>query len=193
MSSQASTGKVLILASPSGGGKSTMKNRLLKAWPDLRFSVSATTRPPREQERDGVDYLFLDDEEFDRAVQEGRFLEWETVYTGRRYGTLRSEVDKHLEKGYFVLFDVDVLGASSIKRHYGDRALGIYLQPPSLDVLKQRLERRGSDSPEEIAMRLERASMELSHMSDFDRIIINDDLETAWNQLHDVVEDFLKA
>jgi guanylate kinase len=187
------SGKVIILASPSGGGKSTMKDRLIKTWPEIRFSVSATTRAPRHRERDGVDYIFLDDEAFDRAISEGRFLEWETVYTGRRYGTLRSEVDKHLEKGYFVLFDVDVLGAASIKRHYGDKALSIYLKPPSLDILKERLERRGTDSHEEIAMRMERAAMELDRMSDFDRVIVNDDLETAWNQLRDTVQDFLQA
>lgn len=187
-----SQGRILILASPSGGGKSTMKVRLVELYPDLHFSVSATTRLPRPGETHGKEYFFLSDTEFDHAIQQGEFLEWETVYNGIRYGTLRSQVDHYLEKGYLILFDVDVLGAVSIKEAYRDLALAIYLKPPSPETLRERLQKRGTENEDQIAERLARADMELSYIPKFDSVVVNDDLERAWRELKTVTETFLK-
>jgi guanylate kinase len=132
-------GKILILVAPSGGGKSTMTNRLLKDFDEIRFSVSATTRKPREGEKNGVHYFFLSREEFRKKADSGEFLEWEEFYNGTMYGTLRTVVENDLNKGYFVLLDIDVLGAKNVKEMYGDEALAIFITPPSIDVLKQRL------------------------------------------------------
>jgi len=184
-------GRILILASPSGGGKSTMKARLTEFIPDLHFSVSATTRKPRPGETHGKEYFFLSDQEFDAALQKGEFLEWETVYNGIRYGTLRSQVDHYLEKGYIILFDVDVLGALSIKDAYGSNALAIYLKPPSQQVLRERLQKRGTETEDQIKERLNRAEMELSTIPKFDVVVVNDDLERAWTELKTVTEQFI--
>ena len=193
MSSQLANqhGRILILASHSGGGKSTMKTRLTELIPDLHFSVSATTRKPRPGETHGKEYFFLSDREFDDALQKNEFLEWETVYNGTRYGTLRSQVDHYLEKGYLVLFDVDVLGALSIKDVYGSKALAIYLKPPSQQVLRERLQKRGTETEEQIEERLQRAEMELSTIPKFDTVVVNDDLERAWEELKTVVNQFI--
>ena len=193
MSSQLANqhGRILILASPSGGGKSTMKARLTELIPDLHFSVSATTRKPRPGETHGKEYFFLSDREFDDALQKNEFLEWETVYNGTRYGTLRSQVDHYLEKGYIILFDVDVLGALSIKDVYGSKALAIYLKPPSQQVLRERLQKRGTETEEQIEERLQRAEMELSTIPKFDTVVVNDDLEHAWEELKTVVNQFI--
>lgn len=183
-------GGLLVLASPSGGGKSTLKERLIREFPELRFSVSATTRPPRPGEVDGRDYHFLSDPEFDRKLREGEFLEWETVYAGSRYGTLRSEVENIIENGYFSLLDIDVNGAERIKELFGPNALTLYIRPPSIDALHERLLARGTDTPEQIAQRLERASMEMEKASRFDVTVINDELERAYAELSGIVRNF---
>lgn len=186
-------GKVIILVSPSGGGKSTIAKRLFEDFEDLKFSVSATTRPSRDGEIDGKHYFFLSDEEFQQKIDSGDFLEWEEFYGGKRYGTLQSVVDKNLKSGYFILLDVEVKGAVNINKIYGDDCLSIFIQPPSIEVLKQRLINRGTEDDETLALRLERAKEELTYADQFDRIIINDDLETAYAQVKEAVTEFMNS
>ena len=186
-------GKIIILVAPSGAGKSTLAKRLFQDFEDLKFSVSATTREPREGEKNGVHYHFLTDEEFQQKIDENDFLEWEEFYGGKRYGTLRSEVDKRLKLGYFILLDVEVKGAININEVYGDECLSIFVQPPSLEVLKQRLMARGTENEESLALRLERAKKELTYADRFDRVIINDNLETAYAQIKQVVLKFMNS
>jgi guanylate kinase len=168
-----------------------MARRLLTDFPNLQFSVSATTRPPREGEQHGREYFFLSDDEFDERVEAGDFLEWETFYNGRRYGTLKPEVDRLLKKGYFILLDLEVNGAMNVKRIYGARCLSVFISPPSTEVLKDRLSRRGTESPESIAIRLERVAYEMTFKDRFDTCVINDDLETAYSEIHRQVKQFL--
>lgn len=186
-------GKVLILVSPSGGGKSTIAKRLFEDFDRLKFSVSATTRSPREGEIDGVHYHYLTHEEFNERIDNNEFIEWEEFYGGNRYGTLRSEVDKKLNSGYFILLDIEIKGALNVKKIYGDESLGIFIQPPSFDVLKQRLINRGTESDDSLELRLERAKEELTYADQFDRIIINDDLETAYSEVKKAVSEFMKS
>ncbi len=183
--------KVIILVAPSGSGKTTIAKRLLKDYPEIRFSVSATTRKPREYETDGEDYFFLSREEFNRKIERKEFLEWEEFYNGHRYGTLRSEVDKLLESGYFPLLDIEVKGALNVKRIYGSDSIAIFIRPPSLEVLKQRLEDRGTENSQSLATRLERAEKELMYANKFDFTVINDDLDTAYGQIRTIIENFL--
>ncbi len=185
------TGKVIILVSPSGGGKSTIAKRLFADFENLKFSVSATTRTPREGEQDGVHYHYISPEDFQKKIDSGDFLEWEEFYGGTRYGTLRSEVDKKLNSGYFILLDIEVKGAENVKRIYGDECLSLFIKPPSLQVLKERLQARGTENEETLALRLERAEEELTYADRFDRVIINDDLETAYAQVKDAVLEFM--
>lgn len=184
-------GKIIILVSPSGGGKSTLAKRLFSDFEELKFSVSATTRNPREGEIDGVHYYFISEADFQKRIDEEAFLEWEEFYGGKRYGTLRSEVDKKLKSGYFILLDVEVKGAVNIKRIYADDCLGLFIQPPSIQVLKERLQARGTENEETLALRLERAQEELTYSGQFDQVIINDDLETAYAQVRDAVVEFM--
>lgn len=184
-------GKIIILVAPSGGGKSTMAKRLLDDFDNLRFSVSATTRPPRKGEKNGVDYHFLSRKEFDRRAAEGAFLEWEEFYNGQRYGTLRSDVENHLNNGYFILLDIEVLGALNVKKIYGDDALAIFIQPPSIDVLKERLMKRGTEDNRTIETRIDRAKKEMAYANQFDQVIINDDLETAYSRIKELVTNFI--
>ena len=172
-------GKLVIFSAPSGSGKSTIINYLMRKGLDLAFSVSATSRPPRGTERDGVEYFFLSPEEFRRRIAAGDFLEYEEVYKDRFYGTLKSQVEKQLEAGQNVVLDVDVHGGCRIKEHYGDRALSVFIQPPSVEELRRRLEGRGTDSPEVINDRIARAEYELTFAQRFDTVIINDNLEEA--------------
>lgn len=184
--------KVIIFSAPSGSGKSTIINFLMQQGLNLHFSISATSRPPRGTEQNGVEYFFLTPDEFKKHIADGDFLEYEEVYANRFYGTLRTEVDKQLAAGENVVCDVDVLGAQNIKKHYKEQALSVFIQPPSIETLKERLTLRGTDSPEVINDRIERASFELSQASKFDVCIVNDDLKTAQEEALQVVKNFLE-
>lgn len=186
------TGKLIIFSAPSGSGKSTIINYLLAQQLNLAFSISATSRPPRGTERDGVEYFFLTPEEFRHRIAEGEFLEYEEVYKDRFYGTLKSQVEQQLAQGQNVIFDVDVVGGCNIKKFYGDRALSLFIQPPSIDELRKRLEGRGTDTPEVIADRVAKAAYELEFAPKFDRVIINDNLETAKAEALQAVTQFLQ-
>ncbi|MDY6241678.1 MAG: guanylate kinase [Prevotella sp.] len=192
--SAAERGRLLIFSAPSGSGKSTIVGWLMREHPELRlaFSVSATTRAPRGTERNGVEYLFLSEEAFRQKIAANEFLEYEEVYPGRFYGTLKSQVETQTDRGENVVFDVDVKGGCNIKQHYGDRALSIFVQPPSIDELRRRLVGRATDAPEVIEQRLAKASYELTFADKFDHIVVNDDLATAEAETLRLVEDFLK-
>lgn len=188
-------GKLIIFAAPSGSGKSTIINSIMADGGDeelnLHFSVSATSRAPRGEEQNGVEYFFLSPEEFKAKIANDEFVEYEEVYKDKFYGTLKSQVDKQLADGENIVFDVDVNGALRIKRLYGKRALGIFIQPPSIEELRSRLEKRATDAPEVIEQRIERAKYELSQAENFDEVIINDNLEIAQVEARALVEDFL--
>lgn len=185
-------GKLIIFSAPSGSGKSTIINYLLKQELDLAFSISATSRPPRGTERDGVEYFFLTPDEFRERIARGEFLEYEEVYPGRFYGTLKSQVEKQLAEGQNVIFDVDVVGGCNIKQYYGDRALSVFIQPPSVEELRRRLVGRGTDALEVIADRVAKAEYELGFAPKFDVVVVNNDLETAERQALDIIRNFLK-
>ena len=186
-------GKLIIVSAPSGSGKSTIISWLMK-HPELRlaFSISCTSRPPRGSERNGVEYFFLTPDEFRRRIEADEFLEYEEVYEGRFYGTLKSQVEHQLSQGQNVVFDVDVKGGCSLKKYFGDRALSIFIQPPSVEELRRRLENRGTDSPEVIADRVAKAEYELTFAPMFDRVVVNDDLETAQQEAYGLVSSFLE-
>ena len=189
----AKTGKLIIFAAPSGSGKSTIVQWLMKEHPEfnLAFSISATTRAPRGTEKNGVEYLFLSEDDFRKKIDNDEFLEYEEVYKGRFYGTLKSQVDTQTAKGENVVFDVDVKGGCNIKKFYGDRALSIFIQAPSVDELRRRLEGRGTDSEEAIKNRLAKASYEITFAPKFDHIVVNDNLEKAEKETYKLVKDFL--
>lgn len=186
-------GKVIIFSAPSGSGKSTIIGRLMQ-HEDLHmaFSVSCTSRPPRGAERHGVEYFFLTPEEFRRRIDNDEFLEYEEVYADRYYGTLKEQVERQLENGENVVLDVDVKGGCNIKSHYGDRALSVFIQPPSVGELRKRLVGRGTDAPEVIEDRIARAEYELTFASRFDRVVVNNDLEKAVGEVLDVVREFIE-
>lgn len=186
-------GKVLIFSAPSGSGKTTIVKHLLKHFPELEFSISATSRAPRGEEKDGIDYYFMDAADFMARVEEGEFVEWEEVYKGTCYGTLRAEIDRIWDRGHVVVFDVDVVGALNIKKLFGDQALSVFIMPPSVEALRERLVGRGTDTPEAIERRLAKAEQEIAYAPKFDRVVINDDLETAYAEAVQVVGDFLAA
>ena len=185
--------KLIIFSAPSGSGKSTIINYLLKQNLNLAFSISATSRPPRGTEQHGVEYFFLSPEEFRQRIANDEFLEYEEVYEDRCYGTLKAQVERQLEAGQNVVFDVDVVGGCNIKQFYGERALSIFIQPPSIEALRQRLEGRGTDTPEVIEDRLAEASYELTFAPKFDKVIVNDDLEKAQAETLEVLKEFLNA
>ena len=189
----AKTGKLIIFSAPSGSGKSTIVQWLMKERPEfnLAFSISATTRAPRGTEKNGVEYLFLSEDDFRKKIDNDEFLEYEEVYKGRFYGTLKSQVDTQTAKGENVVFDVDVKGGCNIKKFYGDRALSIFIQAPSVDELRRRLEGRGTDSEEAIKNRLAKASYEITFAPKFDHIVVNDNLEKAEKETYKLVKDFL--
>ena len=184
-------GKLIIFSAPSGSGKSTIINYLLQQSLRLRFSISATSRAPRGTEKNGVEYYFLTPEAFKARIAKGDFLEYEEVYTDKFYGTLKSEVERILNEGDNVIFDVDVVCGCNIKRFYGDRALSVFIQPPSIEELRKRLVGRGTDTPEVIESRIAKAEYELSFADKFDTVVINDDLETAKAKALQVIQAFL--
>lgn len=185
--------KVIVFCAPSGSGKSTIIRYLMQQGLNLHFSVSATSRPPRGEERDGVDYFFLSADEFRRRIAAGDFLEYCEVYEGRFYGTLKQQVDAQLAAGQNVVCDVDVIGALNIKRTYGDRALSIFVQPPSIEELRRRLVARATDAPEVIENRLARAAFELGEARNFDTVVVNDHLDNALGDALRKVKSFLEA
>ncbi len=184
-------GKLIIFSAPSGSGKSTIINYLLKQNLNLQFSISATSRPPRGTEQNGVEYFFLTPEEFKQRIANDEFVEYEEVYPDRFYGTLKSQVEKQLTEGQNIIFDVDVVGGCNIKRFYGERALSVFIQPPSIEELRKRLEGRGTDSPETIESRIAKANFELGFAPKFDLVIVNDNLETAEAQALEAIRNFL--
>ena len=185
-------GKLIIFSAPSGSGKSTIINYLMTQGLNMHFSISATSRAPRGTEQNGVEYFFLTPEEFRTKIENDEFLEYEEVYANRFYGTLKAQVEKQLEEGQNVVFDVDVKGGVNIKKFYGERALSVFIQPPSVDELRRRLEGRATDAPEVINDRIARAEYELSFAPQFDTIVVNDDLETAKAEALQKIKDFLR-
>ena len=187
------TGKCLIFSAPSGSGKSTIVQWLTHEHPELNlvFSISATSRPPRGTERHGVEYFFLSPEEFKARIEAEEFLEYEEVYTGRFYGTLKSQVDDQLQAGKNVIFDIDIKGGINVKRFYADEALSLFIQPPGVDELRRRLIARDTDTPEQIEERLAKAEYELSFAPQFDRIIVNDNLDQAKADTLAAIQEFL--
>lgn len=184
-------GKAILFSAPSGCGKTTIIGELMRYFDCFDFSISATSRQPRGQEQDGRDYYFLSREEFMKRVDRGDFLEWEEVYQGTCYGTLKSEIERIWNAGRVIVFDVDVNGGSNIKRYFGADALSIFVMPPSLAVLEQRLRHRGTDSEEAIVKRLARSAEELKKAPQFDVTIVNDDLQRAVDEARKVIEKFL--
>lgn len=186
-----SLGKLIIFSAPSGAGKTTIVRHLLEQNLNLEFSVSATSRGMRHTETDGKDYYFLSPEEFRSKIENNEFLEWEEVYAGTFYGTLKSEVERIRANGQNVIFDVDVVGGCNIKKFYGDEALAVFVQPPSVEELRNRLVVRSTDSPEVIEKRLEKAEYELTYASQFDRVIVNEVLEKAFEEAEKYIRDFI--
>ncbi|HIY49776.1 MAG TPA: guanylate kinase [Candidatus Barnesiella excrementavium] len=184
-------GKLIIFSAPSGSGKSTIIQSLLQRDLNLSFSISATSRAPRGTEKNGVEYYFISPEEFRQRIANGEFLEYEEVYAGKYYGTLKSEVERILDSGRNVIFDVDVVGGLNIKKYYGDQALALFIQPPSIEELKRRLNHRATDAPEVIASRIAKAEYELSFAPKFDCIIVNDILEKAQEEAYQTIRQFL--
>lgn len=185
-------GKLIIFSAPSGSGKSTIISRLMQ-HPELHlaFSVSCTSRAPRGTERNGVEYFFITPEEFRERISRDEFLEYEEVYADRFYGTLKQQVETQAARGENVVFDVDVKGGCNIKQYYGDRALSIFIQPPSIEELRHRLVGRATDAPEVIEQRIERAAFELTFAPKFDRVVINDDLDHAVEETLRIVREFV--
>ena len=185
-------GKTLIFSAPSGSGKSTIVHHLLDNHPEIEFSVSATSRAPRGEEKDGVDYWFLTEEEFRRRIAEDALVEYQEVYAGSFYGTLKSEVDRIWAKDHVIIFDVDVKGGYNLKKYFGDDALSVFIQAPSIGELRRRLVLRGTDSPEAIDRRVAKAAEEMTWAPKFDRVLVNDDLAKAFAEAEAMVSEFLK-
>ena len=186
-------GKCLIFSAPSGSGKSTIVQWLTSEHPELNlvFSISATSRPPRGTEQHGVEYFFLTPEEFKAKIEANEFLEYEEVYTDRYYGTLKSQIESELEQGKNVIFDIDIKGGINVKKHFGERALSLFIQPPGVEELRRRLVGRGTDTAEQIEIRLAKAEYEMSFASEFDKIIVNDDLDAAKAETLNAISEFL--
>lgn len=187
-------GKLIIFSAPSGAGKSTIVQWLMKEHPELQlaFSISCTTRAPRGTEQHGVEYIFLSPNEFKDKIKADEFLEYEEVYEDRFYGTLKSQVETQVAKGQNVIFDVDVKGGCNVKNFYGEKALSLFIQPPSIAELRKRLEGRQTDTAEAIENRIAKAEYELSFAPKFDHIIVNDDLEKAKAEAYEVIRNFIE-
>jgi guanylate kinase len=184
--------KIIIITAPSGSGKTTIVKQLMQRTPGLGFSISACTRSPRPGEQHGKDYYFLDEADFKQKIEENAFIEWEMVYTGKYYGTLKSEVDRIWSEGKAPLVDIDVVGALNIKSQYGEKAISLFIQAPSVEELRRRLEARGTETPQTLQERLDKAAYELSFSDRFDRIIVNDNLERAIGETMQVISNFLQ-
>ncbi len=193
--SDARKGAFIIVSAPSGSGKSTIIKWLMDNHPELNlyFSVSCTSRPPRGSEQNGVEYFFLSPEEFRERIANDEFLEYEEVYADRFYGTLKAQVEQQAENGQNVVFDVDVKGGCNIKKYYGDRALSLFIQPPSVEALRERLVNRGTDTPEVIESRLAKAEYEMTFAPQFDHVVVNDVLEVAEAEALQIIKSFLGA
>lgn len=183
--------KAVIFSAPSGSGKSTIVSHILKLHPELKFSVSAASRAPRGDEKNGVAYWFISADEFRKRIADNEFVEYEEVYPGSFYGTLKSEVERIWDNGDAIIFDVDVKGGVNLKKYFGDRALSVFIQAPSVEVLRQRLVSRATDSPEAIEHRVAKAAEEMTYADKFDHIIVNDDLQKAYADAEKLVDDFL--
>lgn len=183
--------KVVIFSAPSGSGKSTIVNHILKLHPEMEFSVSATSRAPRGQERDGIEYHFFTTDEFRKMIGEDKFVEYEEVYAGSFYGTLKSEVERIWDKGHVIIFDVDVKGGVNLKKYFGDKALSVFIQAPSVEELRKRLVARGTDSAEAIEKRVAKAAEEMTYADKFDHILVNDNLQKAYEEAELIVNQFL--
>ena len=184
-------GKLIIISAPSGAGKTSIINYLMHSNLNLSFSVSATSRPPRHVEQHGVDYYFIEHEEFIRKVNNKEFIEWEEVYEGICYGTLKSEVERLIKKRKNVIFDVDVAGGINIKNMYGNRSLSIFIEPPSIEELRRRLTNRNTDSSEKIEERIAKAEYEITFAKNFDFIVINDNLQEACQKIEKIISKFI--
>lgn len=185
------TGKVIIVSAPSGAGKTSIVKHVLQFLPELRFSTSATTRKMREGEVNGQDYHFLTVDDFKKGIERDDFLEWEEVYANQFYGTLKSEIERIWNEGKTVIFDVDVKGGLNIKNYFGDNALAIFVEPPTIEELENRLRKRGTETEESLRKRVEKAEYELSFAPKFDRVILNDDLDTAREEMLHTIREFL--
>ena len=184
--------KVIIFSAPSGAGKSTIVNHILRLHPEIEFSISATSRAPRGEEKHGVEYYFFTADEFRQMIAEDKFVEHEEVYPGSFYGTLKSEVERIWAKGHVIIFDIDVQGGVNLKRIFGDQALSVFIQAPSVEVLRQRLIGRGTDTQEAIERRVAKAQSEMEFAAGkFDHVLVNDDLATAYAEVEQVVNDFI--
>lgn len=183
----------IVISAPSGAGKSTIVGALLRKYPQLEFSISACSRAPRGQEQDGVDYYFLSPDSFKQQIEQGAFFEWEEVYAGMFYGTLQTELERIWSLGKVVVFDVDVIGALNIKDKLQKTAVSIFIQPPSIQALEQRLRKRQTDTEDKIQLRLAKASEELSHAKDFDYVVVNDELTKAIEEVERIVEQLIHS
>jgi guanylate kinase len=186
-------GKLIVISAPSGAGKTSIVHFLLNKIAGLSFSVSACSRTKRENETDGIDYHFLAVEEFQKKIKKGDFLEWEEVYKNQYYGTLKSETERIWEKGETVIFDVDVLGGLNIKKQYTSECLAIFIMPPSLETLEERLQSRGSESADSLHKRISKAKGEIARSGEFDKVILNDNFDIACEKTMQVIRNFIKS